>query len=130
MEEWDERGHIIIKGTITTSSILFWYCYYGNSTTKSYLDFGDCVYNSNWSNFPHEYQKYYISMIGIAQRPLQYHGFGVVVLNLATYIQVSFGFDQNLIRSMIQSILLSCCQFQIMRGVVSYFVIFKMLNEK
>lgn len=49
----------------------------------------DCLYDTNWQMFSIKLQKYVVIMIGNAQKPLYYHGFGVAVLNLVTFTKVS-----------------------------------------
>lgn len=83
---------------------LFLYCYFGKMATHSFEKMASCLYRANWHYFPIELQKYYVIMIGNAQRPLYYHGFGVAILNLETFTKVSnfccnnfFGIIQDLI---------------------------------
>lgn len=73
---------------LTSVSILFIYCYYGKIATDSYGGIADALYQANWQDLPIEYQKYFIIMIANAQRPLYYHGFNVVVLDLGTFTTV------------------------------------------
>lgn len=51
----------------------------------------DCLYDTNWQKLPIRLQKYVVLMIGNAQKPLYYHGFGVALLNLETFNGVSWG---------------------------------------
>lgn len=68
---------------------LFLYCFFGKMATDSFRDMANCLYRSNWQNLPIHLQKYIILMIGNAQRPLYYHGFGVVILDLETFTKVN-----------------------------------------
>lgn len=49
----------------------------------------DTLYEASWPDLPIELQKYFIVMIGNAQQPLYYHGFGMAILNLQTFTKVS-----------------------------------------
>lgn len=51
-----------------------------------------CLYNLDWRKFPIKLQKYFILMIANMQKPLNYHGFGVVCLDLMTFIAVRYHF--------------------------------------
>lgn len=70
-------------------STLIFYCYFGKVATDSFLQMADCLYDVNWHKLPVKTQKYFIIMIGNAQKPLNYHGFGVAVLNLETFSKVN-----------------------------------------
>lgn len=69
--------------------ILFGYCYFGKMATESYLKMADCLYGLNWHELDLKYQKYFVIMMANAQRPIYYHGFGVAILNLETFLKVS-----------------------------------------
>lgn len=49
----------------------------------------DCLYESDWRSLDIPQQKHFILMISNAQRPMVYHGFGIVILNLATFTKVN-----------------------------------------
>lgn len=49
----------------------------------------DCVFEDNWHVLPAELQRYFILMIANMQKPIYYHGFGVAILNLNTFVKVS-----------------------------------------
>lgn len=49
----------------------------------------DCVFEMNWPELPNGLQKYIILMIENMQKPLYYHGFGIVNLDLETFAKVS-----------------------------------------
>lgn len=69
-------------------SNLFFYCYFGKSATEAFLKFGDRLFESKWSKLPIELQKLFILAIAKAQRPLFYHGFNIIRLNLVTFTKV------------------------------------------
>lgn len=48
----------------------------------------DCVYEMNWQKLPLQLQKYIIVMIENMQKPLYYHGFNIIKLELNTFIKV------------------------------------------
>lgn len=68
---------IVVHAFFAISMTPFLYCYFGKSATDSY-----------WQKLPIELQKYLILMIANMQRPLYYHGFGIAVLDLETFIKV------------------------------------------
>lgn len=49
----------------------------------------ECLYETNWQDLSVDLQKYSILMISNMQKPRFHHGFGVAVLNLETFTQVS-----------------------------------------
>lgn len=54
------------------------------------------LYDSNWPELTFELQKYFILMIENSQRPLQYTGFGLSILNLETFSAVRESFSYKL----------------------------------
>lgn len=70
------------------------YCYLGKISTESYEEMSDCVYKMKWYVLPIELQKFFILMIANMEKSLQYHGFGVIDLNLETFTKVR---ESNLI---------------------------------
>lgn len=68
---------------------LFVYCFYGKIATESFANMSDNLYDSNWQKLPIELQKHLVVMMANAQRPIFYHGFGIAVLNLETFTDVS-----------------------------------------
>lgn len=48
----------------------------------------DCLFEMNWQSLSIELQKHVLIMIGNAQRPMEYRGFGMAVLNLETFLKV------------------------------------------
>lgn len=69
-------------------STLFLYCYFGEVATGCFGNVAHVLYESNWLHLPFNLQKYFILVIGNAQRPLNYHGFKIAILNLNTYLKV------------------------------------------
>ncbi|XP_055297593.1 odorant receptor 2a-like [Sitodiplosis mosellana] len=66
-------------------SNLFLCCFLGKLASKSYEQMADALYDCNWHKLPLNLQKYLIIMIADAQIPLNYHGCGVITLNLETF---------------------------------------------
>lgn len=79
---------ILIIGISILLANLFLYCFFGKMASESFDQMTECLYESNWQTFPIEFQKYVLLMIGNAQRPLFYEGFGLVALNLRTFTKV------------------------------------------
>lgn len=69
--------------------MLFLFCCFGRLLTEKYERMPDCLYESKWNELPIELQKFYVIIIGVSQRPLFYHGFGMIYLNLQTFTQVN-----------------------------------------
>lgn len=67
---------------------IFLYCYFGKLATESFEDMCNCLYEFKWHKLPVKQQKYIIPMMVTAQRPLYYHGFGIIILNLETFCNV------------------------------------------
>lgn len=90
----DPDGIIILLliSVLVAMSILFLYCYGGKFATDQTQKICDCVYELNWPDLPHKLQKYVILMLSSMQRPLYYHGFNIVFLDLSTFSQVSCSF--------------------------------------
>lgn len=69
---------------------LFLYCYCGQCATDDYAAYADYLYESNWIKLSNDLQKKFILMIAYAQEPVYYHGYGMVYLNLKTFLAVCF----------------------------------------
>lgn len=70
-------------------SNLLLYCYFGKLASESYEKMCDCIFfKLNWYEFPIELQKYVIVMIANMQKPINYHGFGIINLDLETFARV------------------------------------------
>lgn len=70
-------------------SNLFLYCFFGKLATDSYAEMAECMYETNWQDAPTELQKYLILMIANMQKPRQFHGFNVTLIDLQTFTNVS-----------------------------------------
>ena len=83
---------LIVLGTI----IMFPYCYFGKLATDNFVQMSDCVYDMNWHKLSNELQKNVILMIANMQRPIYYHALYAALLDLNTYVRVSFSFALNI----------------------------------
>lgn len=83
-------------GAVISISNLFLYCYFGKLATDSFTSMADCLFDTNWQHLPIELQKYFILIIANMQKPLEYHGFGVAVLNLQTFTEVRKTTDSSI----------------------------------
>lgn len=81
---------LYIMLAIFALAILFLYCYFGEMASNSFEKMINLLFECNWSILPVDLQKYLIIMIANAQRPIFYHGFHVIILNLETFGNVSF----------------------------------------
>lgn len=68
---------------------MFVYCFFGKMATESFEQMSICLYESNWTEFSVDLQKYIMLMIQNSQRTLFYHGFGIINLDLMTFCKVS-----------------------------------------
>lgn len=68
---------------------MFLFCYFGRLATDIYGQMSYCLYESNWQSLPLDTQKkFLVLMIQNANRPLKYHGSGIVTLDLETFSMV------------------------------------------
>lgn len=79
---------IVMAGLMLCASSPFLFCLFGGEATNNYAGMADCVFGCNWQRLSLNSQKYMILMIANMQQPLEYHGFGIVVLNLETFQSV------------------------------------------
>lgn len=79
----------VLAAISTSGSNLFVYCYFGKLATDSYTRMAECLYDNDWVGIDIESQKFIILMIANIQKPIYYHGFGVIYLNLETFTDVS-----------------------------------------
>lgn len=80
---------IILMAASTALSNLFVYCYFGQLATESFEQMRDYLYEGlHWFKLTIKLQKYIVLMLLNMQKPIYYHGFGVALLNLRTFIQV------------------------------------------
>lgn len=90
MKHPDLNFFMILMSLLVSSANLYFYCYYGNRSTNDFAQMAQLLFESNWNEQSVEIQKFFKMMISNAQRPLFYHGFHIVHLNLETYLKVSF----------------------------------------
>lgn len=109
---------------------MFVYCYFGKIATESYAKMSDCLFESNWPEKPVKLQKYFILMIGNAQRPLEYHGFGLAVLKLETFANVNEASKNQLNNFPNLCFNFFVCVFQMLRNTVTYYMMIKTLTTK
>lgn len=75
---------------LSTSGLsLFLFSFFGKMATESYEKMSNSLFESDWQNLSINLQKYLLLMIRNAQRPLHYHGFRVISLDLETFSEVS-----------------------------------------
>lgn len=78
----------LLMAAFIAMSILFFYCYCGKYATEQFDKICDSVYELNWNVLPPKLQKFIIIIIANTQRPLLYHGFYIINLDLSTFVQV------------------------------------------
>lgn len=115
---------------LVSGANLFLYCYYGNRSTIDYAQMAHSLYESNWYQHSVGLQRFFKMMIANAQRPLFYHGFRIVQLNLETYLKVTNHYNRIIFANVTGShsnafrLLLL---FQLLKTVISYYLMFKTL---
>ncbi|XP_031626227.1 uncharacterized protein LOC116342669 [Contarinia nasturtii] len=99
-------GLVFFLGTLVSIGNLFLYCHFGKLASNSYEKMTDCLYNDcNWMSLPNDLKKNILFMIQMSQKPIFYHGFGILELNLETFTKF-------------------------MKTTCSYYMILKTLNDK
>lgn len=78
-----------VTGILLVLSNIFICCFLGKLATESYSKMAVALYNCNWHELTLSEQKYFIVMLGNAQRPLNYTGYGLVTLDLEKFSSVS-----------------------------------------
>lgn len=73
---------------VTNLAEMFVYCYCGKMSTESHSAYADYLYETNWTHLPVTLQKYYILMLSNSQPAIHYHGFGLMYLNLESFLKV------------------------------------------
>lgn len=89
MHDIDLNVVTLLLSTSINLSTLFLYCYFGDMASDSHKKISDCAYDMGWYKLPIRLQKYFLLMIENMQKPLFYHGFGIVDLDLRAFIRVS-----------------------------------------
>lgn len=69
-------------------STLCAYCFLGVLASTSFEDMADALYESDWIEFPVSMQTDLIIMIAHMQKPIYYSGFGIVEVDLITFVTV------------------------------------------
>lgn len=67
---------------------LYVYSYFADETTDIFYKYSFCLWELNWLEMPSNLQKYVIPMIAYSQRPVFYHGLGLVKVNCDTFAKV------------------------------------------
>lgn len=86
--------------------------------------YGDISYEAQWIKMPIELQKFVQIVIADAQRPLKFTGLNLVDLNLTAFTTVYFFY----IRCYQWLLCASLC-FQVMKAVVTYYMMFRSLAK-
>lgn len=118
---------ILVVALSACAIVPFSYCYFGKMTTDAYASMPDRLFESNWQQLSINLQKYVILMIGNMHKPLFYHGYGILILNLETFRDV---------RAMKNKILLfkylidpnENVFFQLFRNIITYYMMFKAIT--
>lgn len=74
-------------------SFLIWpflFCYFASMTTEHVANIGETVYNSNWFEYPIEFQKYVILIMARSQNPLYFNGLNLFGCTLHVFGRVGY----------------------------------------
>lgn len=80
--------YICLSAVLTTTIILFVYCFYGSNATDVFLEYSNCAYESKWYESPRNAQHSILLVIGNGHRAMRLHGFGMFKVDLGTFTQV------------------------------------------
>lgn len=116
---------ILLMACSMASLNMFVYCFFGKMATESFEQMANSLYEINWPELPIRLQKYIILMIGNAQRPIYYHGFGMAVLNLETFGKVKFSCFEWIEHRTIYCALIF---LQLIKTVFTIYMMFKTLS--
>ncbi|XP_031638771.1 odorant receptor 82a-like [Contarinia nasturtii] len=86
LKNFDMDTILYVNGVMSCISTLFLFCYFGKLASYSYEKMISCLYEDiNWTELPNGQQKHLILMIAMAQKPVFYHGFHIMKLDLKTF---------------------------------------------
>lgn len=121
---------------VIASANPFLYCFYSKNTTENFLKMSDHLFGSNWQQLSPDLQKYFILMIANMNKPLFYHGSGIVVLDLETFRNVRKKIIFGQLRKYWSKMYVEKATsrflnylLQIFRKVISFYVAFKALTD-
>ncbi|XP_031634736.1 odorant receptor 42b-like [Contarinia nasturtii] len=89
LKRFDFSVGLLVSCGLVGVANLFLFCYFGKLATQSFEGMSDALYESDWPELSVRLQKYFIIMVGNTQKSIFYNGFGVAVLNLETFTNVS-----------------------------------------
>lgn len=115
---------IMLMGIIASGWNLYLYCYFGHAVTECFTGIDYYVFDTKWYNQPLSFQKNLIVVIQNAQQPIRFHGFGLAQVNLITYCKV-----WTLFFWIAQGYLWVFLSLQVLRTVISYYMMFKALTD-
>lgn len=72
MSRHDLSVVVVLSAILAEMSNLFAYCFFGRIATESFVLMAECLYECNWINLTPKLQRYFVIMIGNAQRPIYY----------------------------------------------------------
>lgn len=78
---------MIVIGVLMSISTVYLYCFIGSLTTDHFFRYGDISYESQWYK-PIDLQKSVQLIIADAQRPIIFHGFHIIELNIPGFTMV------------------------------------------
>lgn len=96
MQHPDSTLFVLFISIVVAIGNVYLLCYFGKLATESFQNMSGCIYNSNWQQLDIDLKKYIILMVRSSRRPLIFHGYGMLILNLETFTQVSEQFFANL----------------------------------
>lgn len=68
---------------------LYLCCFAGAVLTDNTKMFADVLFDTRWWELPNQFQKYYIIMIALTQKPNYLEGYGIIRLTLEAFSKVT-----------------------------------------
>lgn len=120
--------------TISGMGTLFLYCFFGVLATESFEKMAVALYESKWPDLPVALQKHLIVMIMDMQKPIRYHGFAVVDLDMKTFIKVKstkfVRWKKKEMGNLTSSFGFFALLLQLIKTVLTYFMLLKTVTTK
>lgn len=79
---------VSFSGLWMSISGMYIYSYFATKVTSQIQIIGDKMYETNWNRFPLEFQPFLQPIIIRSQRPLYFHGYGLINCDMATFAKV------------------------------------------
>lgn len=79
-----------ISGLWISIACVYVYGDFATKVTSQIQAIGDEMYDKNWNSYPLEFQRFVQLIIIRSQRPLYFHGFGIINCDMVRILKVKF----------------------------------------